>query len=57
MRLLDNSLAHIECAPHQVIDGGDHLIIIGKVERIEAQTGGQPLLYFRGAYADLGEGV
>lgn len=57
VRLIENSLAHIECAVHQVLDGGDHLIIIGKVEQIEAQTGGQPLLYFRGAYADLGEGI
>lgn len=57
VRMIDNSLAQLECSVHEVLDGGDHLIVIGKVEKIECQTGGQPLLYFRGAYADLGEGV
>jgi flavin reductase (DIM6/NTAB) family NADH-FMN oxidoreductase RutF len=53
--LVDNSLAHLECVPHQVVDGGDHLIVIGRVVRLNQQTGGQPLVYFRGAYANLGE--
>jgi flavin reductase (DIM6/NTAB) family NADH-FMN oxidoreductase RutF len=53
--LIDNSLAHLECAPHQVVDGGDHLIVIGRVVRLKQQAGGQPLVYFRGAYANLGE--
>lgn len=49
--LLPNCLAVLECSTERVIDGGDHDIFIGRVEHMEHQTGGQPLLYFRGAYA------
>lgn len=54
--VIDNCLAHMECLPHHVVDGGDHMIVIGRVHHLECQTGGQPLVYFRGAYASLGEG-
>lgn len=53
--LIENSLARLECSLHELIEGGDHLIVVGKVERLDYQTGGQPLLYFRGAYANLTE--
>lgn len=51
--LLPNTLAALECSVERVVDGGDHEIFIGKVEHMEYQTGGQPLLYFRGAYARI----
>lgn len=53
--LIRDSLARLECVVHQVVDGGDHDIIIGRVEALDYQTGGQPLLYFRGAYANISE--
>lgn len=53
--LIRDSLARLECIVHQVVDGGDHDIIIGRVEALDYQTGGQPLLYFRGAYANISE--
>ncbi|MGC2854248.1 flavin reductase family protein [Novispirillum sp. DQ9] len=53
--LIGDALARLECAVHRVVDGGDHDIIIGRVEAIDYQTGGQPLLYFRGAYANISE--
>jgi flavin reductase (DIM6/NTAB) family NADH-FMN oxidoreductase RutF len=53
--VINNCLARLECVPHQTTDGGDHLIVIGRVVKMEHQTGGQPLVYFRGAYASLGE--
>lgn len=51
--LLPNCLAVLECTTERVADGGDHEIFIGRVEHMEYQTGGQPLLYFRGAYARI----
>jgi flavin reductase (DIM6/NTAB) family NADH-FMN oxidoreductase RutF len=53
--VLANCLARLECALHEMIEGGDHVIFVGRVTGLEHQTGGQPLLYFRGAYANLTE--
>lgn len=53
--LIHGCLARLECSLHELIEGGDHLIFVGRVEGLDYQTGGQPLLYFRGAYANLSE--
>lgn len=48
---IDGVLASVECAAYQVVPGGDHLIVIGRV--VEAQIGGedaQPLVYFRSQF-------
>jgi flavin reductase (DIM6/NTAB) family NADH-FMN oxidoreductase RutF len=50
--LIDGVLAHIECAKHGAVPGGDHTVFFGLV------TGGEvserrPLLYYRGGYASL----
>jgi len=53
--ILDGVLAAIDCRLHAVHDGGDHAILVGRVERlgpVAAETG--PLLYYRGAYQTLG---
>lgn len=50
--LLDDVLGVIECSRHQLYEGGDHTIILGKVESMRAETG-TPLLYYRGGYAQL----
>jgi flavin reductase (DIM6/NTAB) family NADH-FMN oxidoreductase RutF len=50
--LLDNALAHLECATVNVHLEGDHSIFVGRIER--AQTGsGAPLVYYRGRYDRL----
>jgi flavin reductase (DIM6/NTAB) family NADH-FMN oxidoreductase RutF len=50
--LLDNALAHLECATVSVHVEGDHSIFVGRVER--ARVGdGHPLVYFRGRYDRL----
>lgn len=53
--LLNDCLARLECSVHEVVEAGDHLVVIGRVEELDYQTGGQPLLYFRGAYANISE--
>jgi len=47
--LLDESSAWFECSMQQVIDAGDHAILIGKVEQFDS-SGTPGLGYYRGAY-------
>jgi len=47
--LLDESSAWFDCSLHQVVDAGDHAIIIGQIEGFES-TGMAGLGYYRGAY-------
>jgi flavin reductase (DIM6/NTAB) family NADH-FMN oxidoreductase RutF len=50
--LLDDAIAHIECDHHSVMDGGDHVIVVGRVRGL-AVRGGEPLLYAQGAFLDM----
>jgi Conserved protein/domain typically associated with flavoprotein oxygenases, DIM6/NTAB family len=52
--LLPGCIATLECRLVNTVEGGDHLIFIGEVERLTHQEGGSPLVYFRGAYMDYG---
>ncbi|HZH27176.1 MAG TPA: flavin reductase family protein [Azospirillaceae bacterium] len=52
--LLAGCLSTLECELRAVHDGGDHVILVGEVVRLAHAGGGRPLLYFRGAYAELG---
>jgi flavin reductase (DIM6/NTAB) family NADH-FMN oxidoreductase RutF len=47
--LIADCIAWFECSTRQRVDGGDHLILVGLVERF-AQGPGQELLYFAGTY-------
>ena len=47
--LLQGCIAWFECRTRHRYDGGDHLILVGAVERFE-QRPGQELLYFAGQY-------
>lgn len=51
--LIDGALAQFTCANHQLVDAGDHLILIGRIEHFST-TEGQPLGYFRGNYFSIG---
>lgn len=48
--LLTNTAANFQCEKYQVVDGGDHWIMIGKVVAFE-NHGRAPLLYVQGSYA------
>ena len=50
--LLDDAVAHLECAVTQHYDAGDHTVFLAAVERA-APREGRPLLYYRGGYAQL----
>jgi 3-hydroxy-9,10-secoandrosta-1,3,5(10)-triene-9,17-dione monooxygenase reductase component len=53
--LLDGAIAHVECDIEAVHDGGDHVIVVGRVRAIEAPGLEQrsPLVYYRSAYRAL----
>lgn len=50
--VLADAIASMECGVHEVLEGGDHLILVGALLRVTVAEG-DPLLYFRGGYADL----
>lgn len=50
--LLDGTLGHAECTIEQLVEAGDHTIVIGRVVA-GAAFDGHPLCYFRGGYASL----
>lgn len=47
--LFPDSLARFECTREAVHDGGDHAIVVGRVDRAEV-TEGEPLLFAGGRY-------
>lgn len=47
--LLDGVLAHFICRPVRQIEAGDHVVVIGEVERYET-FGGEPLVFHSGRY-------
>ena len=49
--VLDGVLTWIDCAIEQVVDGGDHHIVIGRVTTLGSPVPGRPLLFYRGSYA------
>lgn len=53
---VEGSLTVLICERHNVVDAGDHIILIGRVERFTAGES-QPLGFYRGAYVGIGPDV
>jgi len=53
--ILDGSLAHFECVPFAIYEGGDHEIFVVEVVAHAARDGQEPLLFFNGRLRGLGE--
>ncbi len=51
--VLHGALAYLECRLHTVQDAGDHTIFIAEVEDVVVREG-EPLLFFRGGYREIG---
>jgi flavin reductase (DIM6/NTAB) family NADH-FMN oxidoreductase RutF len=51
--VIRNALTTLECQLESSHDGGDHLIIIGRVRDMHTRPTGLPLLFFSGAYREL----
>ena len=54
--ILPGCLTSLECRTRDIYEGGDHVIIVGEVECIDALNGEErPLLFFKGQYGALSE--
>lgn len=53
--VLPDTLATFWCETEHEYEGGDHIILVGRVTRFQGTPAGPPLLYFRGNYRDIGE--
>ncbi|MEU8138389.1 flavin reductase family protein [Streptodolium elevatio] len=52
--LVGGALATLECRTHQIVEAGDHSLVIGEVLSANLPSpAGQPLLHFRGRYRSL----
>jgi flavin reductase (DIM6/NTAB) family NADH-FMN oxidoreductase RutF len=47
---VDDNIAHAECVLSQVVEAGDHFVLIGLIEA-GSSNGGTPLMYLRRTYA------
>jgi flavin reductase (DIM6/NTAB) family NADH-FMN oxidoreductase RutF len=48
---LEDCMAALACVTERVIDGGDHIILLARVEALwVSEEAGDPLLYFAGQY-------
>jgi len=54
--MLHGSLAYLECRLHSAQEAGDHTIFIAEVEDVIVREG-NPLLFFRGKYREVGDDV
>ena len=48
--IIDDVLAWLDCTIEQVIDSGDHYVVIGAVTDLAVNHEGGPLVFFRGGY-------
>ena len=51
--LIDGVLAWIDCDLEATHDGGDHHFVVGRVKGLGIGHEGDPLVFFRGGYANL----
>jgi 3-hydroxy-9,10-secoandrosta-1,3,5(10)-triene-9,17-dione monooxygenase reductase component len=54
--VLHDTLAYLDCEFWNEYDGGDHIIVVGRVLDLGLQREGSPLLFFRGKYGRLADG-
>ncbi|MFZ5476302.1 MAG: flavin reductase family protein [Myxococcota bacterium] len=50
--VLAGALAQLDCAVHQIVEAGDHAVVIGRVEGARVAEG-EPLAYWRGGYRTI----
>ncbi|MFI1927927.1 MULTISPECIES: flavin reductase family protein [unclassified Streptomyces] len=50
--VLDGVVAWVDCTVEQVVEIGDHLLVVGRVGDLRAESLKTPLLFFRSGYGD-----
>lgn len=48
--LLDECIARLECSLDALFDGGDHEIMVGRVESAESVSDEEPLIFYQAAF-------
>lgn len=51
--ILHDSLAYIDCTIENQHDGGDHVIVVGRVQELGITSEAGPLLFYRGGYGNF----
>ena len=51
--IVNDALVTFECELDATHEGGDHLIIVGRVHDMQSRPDGDPLLFYSGAYREL----
>ena len=51
--LIKNAVVNFECSLEQSLDGGDHIILLGRVTRVSEIESQPPLVFFGGEYRKL----
>lgn len=51
--ILDGTLGFLECSHWASYDGGDHTIVVGRVERAARGAATDPLIYFERGFTEL----
>jgi flavin reductase (DIM6/NTAB) family NADH-FMN oxidoreductase RutF len=51
--LIPGSVAHVECSIESEHEGGDHVIVIGRVLNLAFEVDSSPLVFYRGRYHNL----
>lgn len=47
---LADTLANIECIPHEIVPAGDHYVVIGRVTNVQIGGDESPLVFFRSRF-------
>lgn len=50
---IEGAIAKFHCEVAHRYDGGDHLIIVGRVLKFDAADDAQPLIFYAGSYSSL----
>lgn len=50
--VLDGIVAWVDCTVEQVVEIGDHLLVVGRVRDLRVESMKTPLLFFRSGYGD-----
>ena len=51
--LVPDALAMFDCEKDAIHEGGDHVILIGRVTELRQDPDGRPLIYYRGRYSSV----
>ncbi|WP_406691772.1 flavin reductase family protein [Saccharopolyspora sp. ID03-671] len=51
--ILDGALTWLDCEVDNVLDGGDHHIVVGRVHTLGEPADEDPLLFYKGAYTGI----